>query len=164
MNFGDWDWTAIGVAASVAVVCAIAGGVLTTIGPWYRGLRLPSWKPPDWAFGPVWTTIFVLAVVSSVMAWGADTRPEARRALLIAYGVNVVLNIAWSAIFFRMRRPDWAFVEVIALWASVLSLIVVTAPMSTVAAVLLLPYLAWVSVASYLNLTIVRLNPPFGSR
>ncbi|WP_375408791.1 TspO/MBR family protein [uncultured Methylobacterium sp.] len=159
----DWNWTAIGVAASVAVVCALAGGLLTTIGPWYQNLRLPSWKPPDWAFGPVWTTIFVLAVVSSVMAWGADARPEARRALLIAYGVNVVLNIAWSAIFFQMRRPDWAFVEVIALWASVLSLIVITAPMSAIAALLLLPYLAWVSVAAYLNLTIVRLNAPFGT-
>jgi tryptophan-rich sensory protein len=159
----DWNWTAIGVAASVAVVCALAGGLLTTIGPWYQNLRLPSWKPPDWAFGPVWTTIFVLAVVSSVMAWGADARPEARRALLIAYGVNVVLNIAWSAIFFQMRRPDWAFVEVIALWASVLALIVVTAPMSAIAALLLLPYLAWVSVAAYLNLTIVRLNAPFGT-
>lgn len=164
MGAGAWDWQAIGLAASVAVVCGLAGGFLTTIGPWYRGLLLPSWKPPDWAFGPVWLTIFSLAVISSVMAWGADERPGARRALLIAYGVNVVLNIAWSAIFFRMRRPDWAFVEVIALWSSVLSLIVVTAPMSTIAATLLLPYLAWVSVAAFLNLTIVRMNPSFAGR
>lgn len=162
MNLGDWDWAPIGVAASVAVFCALAGGLLTTIGPWYHALRRPSWKPPDWAFGPVWTTIFTLAAISGAMAWSADTRPEPRRALLIAYGVNVVFNIAWSAIFFRMRRPDWAFVEVIFLWSSVLALVIVTAPISTTAALLLLPYLIWVSVASYLNLTIVRLNGPFG--
>lgn len=155
------EWTPALVAAGVAILVAVAGGVLTTTGPWYRSLRLPSWKPPDWAFGPVWTTIFTLTTISAVMAWNANEGAGARSALVGAYAVNAVLNIAWSGLFFRMRRPDWALVEVLFLWLSILVLIGVTARVSGTAALLLLPYLGWVGVAAYLNLTIVRLNGPF---
>ncbi|SFG84608.1 TspO/MBR family protein [Methylobacterium gossipiicola] len=157
------NWISIAVAVGVALVVAVAGGVLTTLGPWYHGLRRPAWKPPDWAFGPIWATIFALAAVSAVIAWNADARPEPRRALLVAYGVNAVLNIAWSAIFFRMRRPDWALAEVVLLWLSILALILVTLRVSTLGAVLLLPYLVWVGIAAVLNRAIVRLNGPFGA-
>ena len=155
------EWGPIAVAAAAAIVVAAAGGVLTTTGPWYQNLRRPSWKPPDWAFGPVWTTIFTLAAISGVMTWNADTGREARTSLLVAYGVNGIFNIAWSAIFFRMRRPDWAFVEVLFLWLSIVALIVVTVRVSGTAALLLAPYLAWVSVAAVLNREIVRMNGPF---
>ena len=163
MEFGQWNWTPIAVAAGIALVVAVAGGVLTTIGPWYQSLRRPDWKPPDWAFGPIWTTIFTLAAISAVLAWNADASPERRSALLVAYAVNAVLNIAWSAIFFRMRRPDWALAEVVLLWLSILALILVTLRVSTLGAVLLLPYLAWVGIAAVLNRAIVRLNGPFGA-
>ncbi|WP_026596905.1 TspO/MBR family protein [Methylobacterium sp. 77] len=156
------DWGTIAVAAGAAFVTALAGGLLTVTGPWYQALRRPSWKPPDWAFGPVWTTIFTLTAVSAVIAWNADAEASTRHALLAAYGVNLVLNIAWSGIFFRLRRPDWAYLEVIALWLSIVALIVVTARISGIAALLLAPYLAWVSVATLLNRAIVRLNGPFG--
>jgi tryptophan-rich sensory protein len=155
------DWRPAAVAAASAILLAIAGGLLTTTGPWYKSLRLPAWKPPDWAFGPVWSTIFTLAAISAVMAWNAAPSAEFRWTLIVAYAVNGALNVAWSGIFFRMRRPDWAFVEVLFLWLSILVLIVVTAQASGLAALMLLPYLAWVSVATYLNLTIVRLNGPF---
>ncbi|KQO56769.1 TspO protein [Methylobacterium sp. Leaf469] len=163
MESGQWNWTPIAVAAGIALVVAVAGGVLTTIGPWYQSLRRPDWKPPDWAFGPIWTTIFTLAAISAVLAWNADASPERRSALLVAYAVNAVLNIAWSAIFFRMRRPDWALAEVVLLWLSILALILVTLRVSTLGAVLLLPYLAWVGIAAVLNRAIVRLNGPFGA-
>ncbi|MGU3540618.1 TspO/MBR family protein [Methylobacterium sp. A54F] len=149
------------VAALVAVATGFAGGLLTVTGPWYHGLRQPAWKPPDWAFGPVWATILACAVASAAMAWGAADA-GARGLLVAAYAVNVVLNVAWSGLFFRARRPDWALAEVVLLWLSVLALVVVTAPASTAAALLLLPYLAWVGVAAVLNLRIVRLNRPFG--
>lgn len=163
MESGQWNWTPIAVAAGIALVVAVAGGVLTTIGPWYQSLRRPDWKPPDWAFGPIWTTIFTLAAISAVLAWNADASPERRSALLVAYAVNAVLNIAWSAIFFRIRRPDWALAEVVLLWLSILALILVTLRVSTLGAVLLLPYLAWVGIAAVLNRAIVRLNGPFGA-
>ena len=84
MESGQWNWTPIAVAAGIALVVAVAGGVLTTIGPWYQSLRRPDWKPPDWAFGPIWTTIFTLAAISAVLAWNADASPERRSALLVA--------------------------------------------------------------------------------
>ena len=158
---GDWGPTL--VAAIAAILVALAGGLLTTTGPWYQALQRPSWKPPDWAFGPVWTTIFTLTAISAVLAWNADGSFASRTILVVAYAVNAVLNIAWSGLFFRLRRPDWALVEVVFLWLSIAALVLVTARVSGVAALLLLPYLGWVGVAAFLNRAIVRLNGPFRS-
>jgi tryptophan-rich sensory protein len=152
----------LGIASAVAIVVAIAGAVLTEIGPWYDALRKPSWKPPDWAFGPVWTTIFVLTVIATALAWVAADGTGARPLIFWALTINVVLNIAWSAIFFKMRRPDWALREVALLWLSVLGLVMALGSVSLWAGVLLLPYLTWVSIASFLNLRIVQMNGPFG--
>lgn len=156
-------WVPVAVAVAAALVVAFAGGALTVTDSWYRALRNPSWKPPDWAFGPVWATIFACAVASALLAWNGSHDPAARAALIAAYAVNGVLNIAWSGLFFRARRPDWALAEVVLLWLSILSLIAVSWPASTTAVWLLVPYLAWVSVAACLNLAIVRLNGPFRS-
>lgn len=155
---GD-GWAPPLIAALAAVLVAIVGGVATVTDDWYRALRKPSWKPPDWAFGPVWTVIFALTATAGVLAWNADPSPAARGALIAAYGVNGVLNMAWSVIFFRMRRPDLALAEVVLLWLSILALVFVGGRASPAAAFLNLPYLAWVSVATFLNLRIVQLNP-----
>ena len=135
---------------------------MTEIGPWYEGLKKPSWQPPDWAVGPVWTTIFVLTVIATALAWQAAEGTGARPIIFWALSVNAVFNIAWSAIFFKLRRPDWALREVVLLWLSVLGIIVALGSVSTWAGILLLPYLLWVSTASFLNLRIVQLNAPFG--
>ena len=140
---------------------AVAGGVATRTDAWYRRLRVPAWKPPDWAFGPVWTVIFLLTTVAAVTAWNGDPDPIARLLLVAAYAVNGVLNIAWSVLFFRFRRPDWALAEVAALWLSIAVLVLITGRVSAAAGLMNLPYLAWVSVAACLNLRIVRLNAPF---
>ena len=153
---------ALGGSALVAVIVAVAGGVLTETGPWYAQLKKPSWKPPDWAFGPVWTTIFVLAVIATALAWQASAGTGARPLIFWALAINAIVNIAWSGIFFKMRRPDWALREVVLLWCSVLSLVIVLGASSTWAGILLLPYLLWVSIASFLNLRIVQMNGPFG--
>lgn len=155
-------WWPLGGAALAGVVVAVAGGLLTETGAWYHGLRKPSWKPPDWAFGPVWTVIIILAVIAAALAWTAASTPAARTAIFMVLLVNSVLNIAWSGFFFKLRRPDWALVEVALLWLSILALIVVLGAMSATAGLLLLPYLAWVSVAAFLNYRIVQLNKPFG--
>ena len=150
------------VAGLIALAIAVAGGVATRTDTWYRRLRVPAWKPPDWAFGPVWTVIFALTTTSAVLAWNADPDPAARALLVAVFAVNGALNIAWSVIFFRLRRPDWAFVEVLLLWLSIVAVLIAVGRVSSLAAALNLPYLAWVSVAACLNLTIVRLNPRFG--
>lgn len=162
MNWSpDFVWP-LGIAAAVAIVVAIAGAVLTEIGPWYDGLKKPGWKPPDWAFGPVWTTIFVLTVIATALAWQAAGLNGARPLIFWALAINAILNIAWSGIFFKMRRPDWALREVVLLWFSILGLILVLGSASFTAGLLLLPYLLWVSTAAFLNLRIVQLNGPFG--
>ena len=162
MTWSDsFPWT-LGATALAAVIVAVAGGILTETGPWYRALKKPSWKPPDWAFGPVWTVILVLAAISAALAWEAATEPGAKAKVLTVLIVNSVLNIAWSGIFFKLRRPDWALREVVLLWVSVLSLILVLGSVSGLAGLLLVPYLLWVSTASFLNLRIVQMNGPFG--
>jgi translocator protein len=144
--------------AAVALVAVIGGGV-TDIGPWYFSLEQPRWKPPDWAFGPVWTTIYVCVVLSVVPAWQQGNAAQ-RRNLLTAYAVNGVLNVLWSVLFFSLKRPDWALVEIGFLWLSVASLLVVSRH-RLASVLLLLPYITWVSVASALNVAIVQLNGPF---
>lgn len=158
----DEGWGPLLVAAVAAVLVAMAGALLTKIDAWYKDLRVPAWKPPDWAFGPVWTVIIATSATAGVLAWNGDTHPEARRVLIAAYAVNGLLNIAWSLLFFRLRRPDWALVEVAALWLSIAVLVLVTGRVSMSAGLLNMPYLLWVSVAGCLNLRIVRLNPRFG--
>lgn len=160
------NWTssfiwALGFSALAGVIVAVAGGVLTVIGPWYENLRKPSWKPPDWAFGPIWSTIIILAVISAALAWDAADSASAKTAVLTVLVVNAILNIAWSGIFFKLRRPDWALVEVLMLWLSIIALILVLGSHSTTAGLLMVPYLVWVSIAAFLNYRIVQMNKPF---
>ncbi len=150
------------VAALVAALVAIAGGVLTRLDGWYYGLAKPAWQPPEWLFGPAWTTIFALTAVAAADAWRRQRDRDARIRLLLMFGVNAVLNVMWSALFFHLRRPDWALMEVGFLWLSVLWLVIALRRVSTTAAWMLAPYLAWVAFAAVLNFAIVKLNAPFG--
>ncbi len=150
------------VGALAAIFIAVFGATLTDVGPWYQGLVKPSWTPPDAAFGLIWTVILAMWALAAVKAWQAA--PDHRRADLIVglFAFNGFLNILWSLLFFRLQRPDWALVEVIFLWFSVLALVIVCSRYSRLAGALLVPYLVWVSVAAFLNWEVVRLNPPFG--
>lgn len=151
------------IAAIVwAVILGGAGGLLTTIGPWYRNLKKPPWQPPDWLFGPAWTLILGLAAWAAVLAWNGAVDDAGRTAIIVLYGVNFVFHFLWSPLFFNFRRPDWALVEVVFLWGSVLALCVGLRQFSVLASWLIVPYFVWVSFAAILNLYIVRLNAPFG--
>jgi tryptophan-rich sensory protein len=152
---------AILTAAGLALLVAVLGGLMTDTGGWYQGLEKPPWQPPDAAFGPVWTLIYALTAAAGVLAWWRSDTRVARQNLLIWFAFNAVLNVTWSLLFFRLRRPDWALSEVVVLWASILVLIVVCGRRSRLAALLLVPYLAWVSFATILNWEVVRLNGPF---
>jgi tryptophan-rich sensory protein len=153
---------AIGYAVGAALAVGLLGGLATDIGPWYQQLKKPSWQPPDWLFGPVWTTIYALAVIAGLRAAMAAPNNAARRQIVIAFLVNASLNVLWSLLFFRLRRPDWALYEVGFLWLSIAVLIWVLGRHSRSAGWLLVPYLAWVAFAAFLNFTVVRLNGPFG--
>ena len=150
-------------AVAWGVVVAGGGAWLTELSPWYFALRKPSWQPPDWLFGPAWTVILGLASLSAYFAWRAAPDRGSRLLIVGLFLLNGAANLAWSPLFFKLRRPDWALWEVPVLWLSVLLPIVLLLPISRISSLLLVPYLAWVSFAAFLNLTIVRLNQPFGT-
>lgn len=152
----------VAIAALAAIAIAVVGGTMTDTGPWYQSLTQPRWAPADHVYGLAWTLIYALTAVAGVTAWRAlEYRWEADW-LIGLFALNGFLNILWSLLFFRLHRPDWAQVEVLLLWVSVAALIVFVWRRTMVGAVLLLPYLLWVTFAGYLNMTIVRLNGPFG--
>ena len=149
------------LAVVLSYVTAGIGGALTELGPWYFSLRHPDWKPPDVAFGVIWTTIFTLCAISAWLAWQATSTRALRWRVIVLFGANAVLNILWSALYFKLQRPDWALVEVVFLWLSIVALIVGLWRVSRGASGLLIPYLVWVSVAAVLNYETVVLNGPF---
>ncbi|PYF02789.1 TspO/MBR related protein [Rhodopseudomonas faecalis] len=155
------SWQSVLVAASAATLVGTLGGVLTDTGVWYQSLTKPSWQPPDWAFAPAWTLIFVLAAVSAIYAWRDAYTPAQRRWVVVLFTLNAVLNSLWSTLFFVVKRPDWALIEVALLWLSVLLPIIVFWSRSRTASLYLIPYLAWVSFAAFLNYTVAQLNAPF---
>ena len=155
-------WPGLPIAFALSLGVASVGASLTDIGPWYLALRQPDWKPPDIAFGPIWTTIFTLYAVSAWLAWYAAVNRAERRVLLTVFAVNAVCNVLWSYLYFFLQRPDWALLEWVALWLSVLAVVVVLRRIRPAAGWMNLPYLIWVSAAGYLNLATVQLNGPFG--
>jgi tryptophan-rich sensory protein len=156
-------WKPIAIAAASALLVAVLGGLMTDIGPWYVHLKQPAWKPPDWAFGPIWTTIFALAAAAGVIGWRRAPSRAQREWMLIFFASNGFLNVFWSLLYFRLHRPDWSLMEVPVLWLSVLALILLLRRFALTAAWLLMPYIVWVSIAAVLNWTTVQLNGPFGA-
>ena len=149
------------VALSLSYLTAGLGAALTELGPWYFALKQPSWKPPDAAFGVIWTSIFTLTAISAAMAWQAAQTKQAQRKVWFLFGLNALLNVVWSALYFKLQRPDWALAEWVLLWLSVLSLVLGFWQSSRRTAYLNCPYLLWVTVAGGLNLATIRLNGPF---
>jgi len=149
-------------AAACALVVAMLGALTTELGPWYAGLRRPPWQPPDIWFGPAWTLIFAFCALSGAAAWRATVDARRRQWLLVLWSLNAFLNLLWSLLFFRLRRPDWALAEVGLLWLSIVALALWSYRDEPRATWLVLPYLAWVTFAAVLNRAVVQLNAPFG--
>ena len=155
-------WLPVLAAGSAAIVHCSARRNDDRYRPLVPRLKKPDWQPPDWIFGPAWTVIFALAALSGATAWRDAPTDASREWVIGLFALNGLLNILWTALFFRLHRPDWALVEVLFLWLSILVPILVFSRYSRAASLLLVPYLAWVSFAAYLNYTIVKLNGPFG--
>ena len=138
------------------------GAALTELGPWYFALKHPPWKPPDAAFGAIWSTIFTLCAISGYLAWQAADTPALRRRVTVLFGANALLNIVWSALYFKLQRPDWALFEVVFLWLSIMALIMGLWRLSRWASLLLITSWVWVSIAAALNVPTAMPNGPFG--
>lgn len=143
---------------SLALVAAVAyiGGRFAP-GAWYQALEKPLWTPPGWVFGPAWTLLYLLMAVAAWLVWRAEPTAWAR-AGLAAYLAQLALNGLWSWIFFGLRRPGLALVDLGVLWAMILLTTVLFWKTRPLAGGLLLPYLAWVSFAGALNFEVWRLN------
>jgi tryptophan-rich sensory protein len=154
------DLLGLSAALFVCFATAALGGAFTAagLGPWYDGLAKPAWRPPDAAFGPVWTALFALMAVAAWLV-GRERAHPGRRAALAWFATQLALNAAWSWLFFTLRSPGAALAEIGLLWAAILGTVVVCGRVRPAAGVLLLPYLAWVTFAAALNLAIWRLNP-----
>jgi tryptophan-rich sensory protein len=147
-------WPAALLFAAGSLAAAVLGSVATsgtTDSAWFRALDKPAWYPPDQAFGIVWSILYVMIAVAGALAW----RSGAPRAAIVAWWVQMGLNLGWSVIFFGLRRPGWALAEIVVLLAAIVVTIVLTRPADGRAAALLVPYAAWVAFATSLNAAIV---------
>jgi translocator protein len=124
---------------------------------WYAALDKPVFNPPDWVFGPVWTILYLLMGISLYLIWKSPASPIRKLALII-FGIQLVLNFAWSFIFFYFQQPGFALIEIVILWFSILAMIIVFHRINRVAAYLQIPYLLWVTFATLLNASIWWLN------
>ena len=151
-----------GLVVCLAVAFAAAGvGAVASIraAEFYQQLSRPSWAPPSGVFGPVWTLLYCCMALSSWLVWREQKSGAARRIALTVYAVQLVLNALWSWLFFAWRQGQWAFVEVLALWAFIVLTVFLFWRVRKMAALLLVPYLLWVSFASLLTFAVWRMNP-----
>lgn len=138
---------------------AFLGSISTraSLKTWYPAIIKPSWNPPDYLFAPVWTALYLMMAVAGWMVWEHSTT-KGFSIPIVLFFVQLVLNTAWSFIFFGLRRPGWAFIEVIILWIFILLTTVSFWGVTWIAGMLFLPYLIWVTFATVLNFTVWQLN------
>ena len=143
------------VSIFVCLAAGLVGSIFTTpaIPGWYATLQKPSFSPPNFLFAPVWTTLYILMGISLALILNKKNKTA-----IIFFVVQLVLNSLWSILFFGLKSPKLAFVEIIFLWLAILITILKFFKISKLAGWLFVPYLLWVSYASVLNLTIVKLN------
>lgn len=151
------DWIAL-LAFIGANAAAAMGGAVFRPGPWYAAIKKPSWTPPNWLFGPVWTVLFGMIAVSGWLVWTSGAAPAAVSLAIAVYAAQLVLNFLWSALFFGLKSPGYALLDLVALWIGVVATMALFWPIDMAAAWLLAPYLLWVSFAGVLNAAIWRLN------
>ncbi len=137
-----------------AVFLTASFGALFAPGAWYTGLIKPAWNPPSWLFGPVWT---VLYLANAIAAWRVWRRGHSDIAIVIWF-LHLIPNALWSYFFFGLRRLDWALVDIILLNLAIVAVIALFYRRDKIAGWLMLPYLAWVAFAGFLNWTLFSLN------
>lgn len=133
---------------------AAATGALFMPGEWYKALAKPWWTPPDWLFGPAWTVLYVMIAVGGWLVW----RETGLGVVIAIWVVQLVLNAAWSWVMFGLHRIDLALIDAGLMLISIVAFMLAAWPVSQTAALLFVPYLAWVSFATALNFAILRLN------
>lgn len=154
------DYKKLAAAVLVCLVAGLIGSFFTvdSVGTWYASIRKPSFNPPNWVFGPVWTALYILMGVSAYLVWMKGWDRKDVRAALAVFGLQLALNALWSVIFFGAKQIFYAFAEIVFLWLGIVLTIVLFYRISKNAALLLVPYILWVSFAAFLNYSLWRMN------
>lgn len=147
------DWIALAGYLGVTALAAAAGAAFRP-DAWYEGLTKPAWQPPKRIFAPVWSVIYILIAVAGWCLSRHDVYEEAT----LLWAIQLAFNAAWAPLFFGAKRIDLAFADVCLLWLAIVATLLVAVQLDTIAALLLVPYLAWVSFAVLLNFAVWRLN------
>ena len=155
------DWIRLIASLLLCQAAGAIGGFFTArkIPTWYAGLVKPSFNPPSWVFGPVWTILYLLMGFAFYLIWVQVPSTSGRNQALTFFLVQLALNALWSYFFFGLQKPWWGVTEMAFLWVAILLTLLSFFPLSAKAGWLLVPYLAWVTFAFALNLAIARLNP-----
>jgi len=150
--------SALSLAGWLAACFAAAGmGSLFLPGEWYAQLRKPSWNPPNWIFGPVWTALYTIMAIAAWLVWRCGGFTAQRKALSL-FLLQLLFNALWSPLFFGLRLPGLALLDLLLLWLALVATVVFFWKARPLAGAMLLPYLGWVSFAGALNFTLWRLN------
>ncbi len=150
----------------VSIIAAFAAGAIGSlftfraIPTWYAGLKKPRYTPPNWAFGPVWTTLYLLMGVSVFLVWREGFAGPAATPAFVLFWIQLAVNAIWSIVFFGLKSKGGGVVTIAILWLLILATMITSFQVSGWAGVLLIPYIVWVSIASYLNIGVWRLNRP----
>lgn len=154
------DWVKLIFSLGICQAAGIVGSLYTfqTVKWWYPMLRKPWFNPPAWVFGPVWTILFVLMGVALYLVWNQGLKKKGITDAVALFSVQLTLNVVWSYLFFGLRNPFMALIEILVLWGAILLTTIKFLKINKGAGYLMIPYLAWVGFASVLNLAVVLLN------
>jgi translocator protein len=159
------DWNDVIRLFVSIVVCFIAGGIgsaftFKAISTWYAELKKPPYTPPKWVFGPVWTILYILMGISVFLIWQSELTSSGATLAFTLFWIQLCVNALWSVIFFGIKSKGGGVIVILVLWFLILATIVASFSVSRWAGVLLIPYIVWVSIASYLNIGVWWLNRP----
>ena len=149
------------VSVAICQVAGLLGSFFTrpSIPTWYAALKKPWFTPPNWAFAPVWLTLFLLMGIAVFLVWRQSLKNQKVKVALVLFGVQLALNVLWSGVFFGFRSPLAGLVVITILWVAIVLTLLQFFKVSRLAGFLLLPYIVWVSIAASLNTSILILNP-----
>ena len=158
-TWSNRSWMSLLAFIAICVAVEVVGGLLTSLSvkSWYQTISKPSWNPPSWIFGPVWTALYLSMAFAGWLVWKERVTRNIQVAMML-FGIQLFLNLLWSGFFFGLRNPMLAFFDIALLWMAILATAIAFWYIRPIAGILLTPYLAWVGFAAVLNFSIWRMN------
>jgi translocator protein len=156
------NWVRLLIAILLPLIVGAVAGMFTAseITGWFQTIEKPTWQPPNWLFGPVWTVLYLMMGIAFYLVWKKQAPKGIKRMAITLWIIQLVFNFLWSFIFFKKHQLDWALGEILVLWFFILLTILFFARISKLAAWLMVPYISWVTFASLLTFAIYELNGP----